>query len=924
MNGKIIIMKRYYLYLLSIIVLISCSKEQDTITNNGVNYSPKFYAEIDNTLTRTYVNDALKVCWNKNDKLSVFTSTENQLYQFDGNTGDSEGTFSRVESYNSSNGHHSLSVDANYAVFPYCQETTISTDGMVTYNLPQTQLYTRNGFSINSNPMIAITEDKADTYLSFMNVCGYLRLYLYGDSITVKSIRLEGNQNEKLSGTANIAMSYNSAPILNISEDAFTSIILDCDNGIELGSTSENATEFWFVIPPICFEKGFSIIVEDTEGNRYSKSTDKKIEIKRNSISNMAISELNQLLEYHLFKKEIDGIDGIITQDDTYALLMHVDSLSNEVLIFGENKETYKPNYALFDQIGFLQNLFVDEESYIVSYSSDGLRVVGVTNDFDNILPYSSLEQYSGNSEQLTRTTIRDASWIKATNIVESVCDFIKNPKGSILKWVTQNYLKGKYQRNGYIASDLIDLILSRGASLSSWLTFLEEWGNAAFWGNVWVETLPAEINKCVEVTLSCEVSNMETFSPFKFHQLIFDFELSAMELSMNTYTEDDNIIQSQKRNISSNGVEKFLFTVPKLNAKYLFMPILQCSYTCNPKYEDISYNIIASNYSIFNIEDFQSKSFSVTRKLSGKKLNFRTPSVSSSVENVENEKSTSADVVCSFSDVPSGAECQILITKEGTDISQIFSGQPDCKNQKVSVSGLTPSTTYIASSRIIYKGIPYNGSKSVSFSTPGPSGYLISIPEEQITTTSAIVKCQFSNVGSGVECGIIVKGEDGSSKTISASNVESEQDVTISGLQPATQYTCTSYVKLTHSQGSYYKEGNSLSFTTDLPDVTGTWTCKEKHGENYETYTVTLHKDGTVTTSKSELEDNYKYKSWSQSAKGLSVRFTRFDGNMGHDLYITFDDPTNPTSGKGETHRWIVSEFGISHDTWYNLEMTR
>ena len=313
---------------------------------------------------------------------------------------------------------------------------------------------------------------------------------------------------------------------------------------------------------------------------------------------------------------------------------MHVDSLSNEVLIFGENKETYKPNYALFDQNGFLQNFFVDEESYIVSYSSDGLRVVGVTNDFDNILPYSSLEQYSGNSEQLTRTTIRDASWIKATNIVESVCDFIKNPKGSILKWVIQNYLKGKYQRNGYIASDLIDLILSRGASLSSWLTFSEEWWNASFWGNVWVETLPAEINKCVEVTLSCEVSNMETFSPFKFHQFIYDFELTAMELSMNTYTENDNIIQSQKRIISSNGVEKFLFTVPKLNAKYLFMPILQCSYTCNPKYEvgNISYNTIASNYSIFNIEDFQSKSFSVTHKLSGKKLNFRTPSVSSNI----------------------------------------------------------------------------------------------------------------------------------------------------------------------------------------------------------------------------------------------------------------------------------------------------
>ena len=400
MNGKMIIMKRYYLYLLSIIVLISCSKEQDAIINNGVNYSPKFYVEIDNTLTRTYVNDALKVCWNENDKLSVFTSTENQQYQFEGNTGDPKGTFSKVESYSSSTGSL-LSVDANYAFYPYHEENTISSDGTLSFDLPQNQVYTQNSFGINSNPMIAVTENKNDTYLSFKNICGYLRLSLYGDNITAKSIRLEGNSNERISGKAHVSISYGQEPVITLANDASYTITLDCCDGVQIGESASDATEFWFVVPPVTFENGFTIIIEDINGNKYIKSTEKEIKIKRNAISNMAISKV-------------------------------------------------------------------------------------------------------------------------------------------------------------------------------------------------------------------------------------------------------------------------------------------------------------------------------------------------------------------------------------------------------------------------------------------------------------------------------------------------------------------------------------------DLPDVTGTWTCKEKHSENYETYTVTLHKDGTVTTSKSELEDNYKYKSWSQSAKGLSVRFTTSDGNMGHDLYITFDDPTNPTSGKGETHRWIVSAFGISHDTWYNLEMTR
>ena len=288
-------MKRYIIYLLSIIVLISCSKEQDTIANNGVNYSPKFYAEIDNTLTRTYVNDALKVCWNENDKLSVFTSTENQLYQFDGNTGDSEGTFSKVESYSSSTGA-SLSVDANYVVYPHSEETTISSDGTLTFVLPQNQVYVKNSFGVNSNPMIAVTENRNDTYLSFKNICGYLRLSLYGDSITAKSIRLEGNSNERISGKANVSISYGQEPIITLADDALHTITLDCQDGVQIGESASEATEIWFVLPPVTFENGFTIVIEDISGNKYTKSTVNKVEIKRNVISNMAISKVEQLI----------------------------------------------------------------------------------------------------------------------------------------------------------------------------------------------------------------------------------------------------------------------------------------------------------------------------------------------------------------------------------------------------------------------------------------------------------------------------------------------------------------------------------------------------------------------------------------------------------------------------------------------------
>lgn len=55
-----IIKKRYLLYLLSIIVLVCCSKEQDADIKGSFAYSPEFYAGIENAQTKTYVNDALK------------------------------------------------------------------------------------------------------------------------------------------------------------------------------------------------------------------------------------------------------------------------------------------------------------------------------------------------------------------------------------------------------------------------------------------------------------------------------------------------------------------------------------------------------------------------------------------------------------------------------------------------------------------------------------------------------------------------------------------------------------------------------------------------------------------------------------------------------------------------------------------------
>ena len=123
------------------------------------------------------------------------------------------------------------------------------------------------------------------------------------------------------------------------------------------------------------------------------------------------------------------------------------------------------------------------------------------------------------------------------------------------------------------------------------------------------------------------------------------------------------------------------------------------------------------------------------------------------------------------------------------------------------------------------------------------------------------------------------------------------------------------------------------MSFTTDLPDVSGTWSCKVKHESSngnvyYDTYSVTLKDDGTISLSKDEW---FMYSSWSRSATGLTVNWGVSVGNgtswndSGTTLSIKFDDPSNPTSGKGTESRWVAnSVVGGFTPNNYELEMSR
>ncbi len=283
-------MKKKLLHSILLGLLISgCSQEE--ILNNQPTYSnlPIVEAGFEQAESRTYIEDGKYLRWNKDDQISFFyKSTLNLQYHFDGNTGDNAGTFSPLNQVVGTGND----LSRNYAVYPYTSTAKISEGGIITTTLPSVQSYAENSFGLGANTMVAATQSADDTFLKFKNVGGYLKLQLYGDDVTIKSITLTGNANEKLAGEAVITPAYDQAPTISMTNNATNSITLDCGEGIEIGTTAEIATAFWVVVPPTTFVNGFTITIADTNNNEMTKSTSNEIVITRNEIKPMTAFEV--------------------------------------------------------------------------------------------------------------------------------------------------------------------------------------------------------------------------------------------------------------------------------------------------------------------------------------------------------------------------------------------------------------------------------------------------------------------------------------------------------------------------------------------------------------------------------------------------------------------------------------------------------
>jgi len=368
-----------WIYILVVLLVSGCS--QEGALENGVLPSERrvFTASFESGDSRTQMEHGYLLRWTENDFISLFVgNTFNSQYRFDGKTGDNGGTFSMVDKEVGTGGR----LNTNYAVYPYDSNMTISEAGVIALTLPSEQGYANNSFGLGDNPMVAVTEDDDDTFLHFKNVGGYLKLQLYAEDVTVKSITLTGNNNEKLSGKASVTAVYDEFPYIVMADNADESITLDCGEGVKIGSAAETSTAFWIVVPPTVFDKGITVTIKDMNNKVYTQSTAKKLVIERNKVKRMVAKNLEDLEEKTDSSHKLPYPEYVmpstewgISMDEVKELmsdykLIHQDSIK---LVYGNENPYIVMSYE-----------FVSDKLYLTSrYSCDDNEI-----DYDSYIRY--------------------------------------------------------------------------------------------------------------------------------------------------------------------------------------------------------------------------------------------------------------------------------------------------------------------------------------------------------------------------------------------------------------------------------------------------------------------------------------------------------------------------------------------------------
>lgn len=277
-------------------------------------------------MTRTEMDENNNVLWNENDQIIAFLKTSyGHKYQVKPSfVGKSYADFSMVSSSSGNDLSAGNEWEHNVAYYPYSDAIECLKSGdhyVLDVVLPSEQTYVSESFGNGSMAMVAVSEGNN---ITFKSVLGGIKLQFKGTQ-KVKSITLQGKNNEKLSGSATVtAYTNDTKPAITMDSDAATSVTLNCGEGVQLNESAP--TEFIIALPPVLLSKGFTICMTDDRGNIHIQETEKANTILRSSLLVMPVVKVGA--------DDVPGDDDFGTEDELIIPVSYVNLSKTKLSLY--------------------------------------------------------------------------------------------------------------------------------------------------------------------------------------------------------------------------------------------------------------------------------------------------------------------------------------------------------------------------------------------------------------------------------------------------------------------------------------------------------------------------------------------------------------------------------------------------------------
>lgn len=352
-------MKKLFYSLLSFALLIAMTGCSDDPSTGGEEPTPEPTPTAD-VITATMEAVAGEISdWAAGAEISVFRSTANEKFAWDAEAEN----FAKADETKKAAG-----ISGVYGIHPYSSSSRVSTTGEITLSIPATQTYLAEGLNFADVPMVAAAE-KGATELEFNNLCGYVCVKIFGN-VALKSVELQGNNGETLAGATSFQLAAGEIPSYRFGSVGSKAITLDLGEGVALGTTEEEAKDFWFIVPPTTFSKGLSIAIVDEYDNLLRKNYSGEIVVSRNEVT-----RLTDVMEIQAKVPVKTILDVKFNEDGTATDAAGLYDLNVE-LVGGSAVSVYKHsgyeanNIARFDNIR-INNDGTNHSYYKIDYSAN-------------------------------------------------------------------------------------------------------------------------------------------------------------------------------------------------------------------------------------------------------------------------------------------------------------------------------------------------------------------------------------------------------------------------------------------------------------------------------------------------------------------------------------------------------------------------